>query len=243
MKQLDDLFKMTHQDTKKFYHDLTTKHLTIDFYQITADCMDPKQQSVIILEPGQITDPASKDLIKSTYYNDIKTINSLNPNYQYPHQNPNDDQPVIIFQEKNNQDDQIKVRQVIPFNLWLGFSLPIVINSPHILSDALSQKMNPYIHLYAEHLLLNWINIPWLLSYKIEHPDITLDNLLNHSIKEYQIKLFNEGLDIDFNLLQKKDEQQFKTFLTSQNWPKVTNLQSSSLAHFYRLQINRGNSN
>lgn len=234
---------MTPQDTKKFYHDLTTKHLTIDFYQITADCMDPKQQSVIILEPGQITDPASKDLIKSTYYNDIKTINSLNPNYQYPHQNPNDDQPVIIFQEKNNQDDQIKVRQVIPFNLWLGFSLPIVINSPHILSDALSQKINPYIHLYAEHLLLNWINIPWLLSYKIEHPDITLDNLLNHSIKEYQIKLFNEGLDIDFNLLQKKDEQQFKTFLTSQNWPKVTNLQSSSLAHFYRLQINRGNSN
>lgn len=243
MKQLDDLFKMTPQDTKKFYHDLTTKHLTTDFYQITADCMDPKQQSVIVLEPGQITDPASKDLIKSTYYNDIKTINSLNPNYQYPHQIPDDDQPIIIFQEKNNQKDQVKVRQVIPFNLWLGFSLPIAVNHPHILSDALSQKMNPYIHLYAEHLLLNWINIPWLLSYKIEHPDITLDNLLDHSIKEYQIKLFNEGLDVNFNLLQKKDEQQFKTFLISQKWPKVTSLQPSSLAHFYRLQINRGNSN
>ena len=244
MKKFDDLFKMSPEDTKKFYHDLTTKHLTTDFYQITADCMDPKQQSIIILEPSQVEDNMSKNLIKSTYYNDIKSVNSLNKNYQYKIDKPADDQPVIILKEQENKkdpDDQVKIRQVIPFNLWLGFTLPMAISTPHILPDALAQQLNPFIHQYAEHLLLNWINIPWLLSYRIANPDISLDSLIDHSISQYQIDLFNEGLDISFDIAQKKDESQFITFLNSQTWPQVTNFQPSTDAHFYQLQINRQN--
>lgn len=238
MQQLDQLFQMSLEDTKKFYHDLTQKHLASDFYQITADCMDPKQQKIIILELNQVDDQISKDLIKSTYYNDLKTINSLNKEYHYKKEDLDENTPVIILKENNKKDDQVKIQQVIPFNLWLGFTLPIAINNPHILPDALSQKLDPFIHQYAEHLLLNWINIPWLLFYKIKNPDTVLEDLLEHSLSKYQIDLFNEGLDISFDISQKKDQVLFQTFLSSQTWPASTTFQEAPNTHFYQLKIN-----
>ena len=235
----DQLFQLPHNELQKFYNDLTIKHLASDFYQITADAMDPKQQSIIILEPAHIEQSTSQDIIYEIYQESISTINQLSPEYDYPTEIKDEHQPLIIFQETNTKDKEaVKVQQVIPFNLWLGFTLPVAIQNPHLLKEAMLKKIDPFIHLYAENLLINWLNLPWLIYYQLNHPDLSLNQILDHSLSQYQISLFDTGLNLDFDLNLKKDQEQFKNFLNSLNFPKVVKFGNSD-HHLFQLQINR----
>lgn len=234
---LDSLLNMPIKELQKFYQDLI-KHSKNDFYQITADCMDPHLQSIIILEPQMIKEEASQDVIFQSYQNSIKTINSLNPDYHYPKQIQDETKPIIIFKEKeNSQHDEIKVQQVIPFNLSLGFSLPIALNNPHILKDPLMQQVTPLVKIYVEHLLLNWLNLPWLIYYRLNHSDITVDKLYDHSLNQYQIILFDEGLTVAFDLNQNEDQEQFNVFLKDLMLPTICQF-SPDQQHFLKLKIN-----
>lgn len=232
---LNQLFELSPQDQRNLYHDLTQKYLTEDFYKITADFMDPHQQTIIVQEPQKIEDQNSKKLIKQSYASSIDTINAMSPKYHYADQITNESLPIIIITEPTTPDKhELKVRQVIPFNLWLGFSLPIMINEPHLLESGLTKRLNPQIHQYTESLLINWLNLPWLLKYKLNNPDTTIDELYRHSLVNYQIQQFNQDLTVTFKL--NDDHLLFSQFLTELKLPKVISISVLKPCH-YQIQI------
>lgn len=232
---LNQLFELSSEEQRKLYQDLTLKYLSEDFYKITADFMDPHQQTIIVQEPQKIEDPDSKALIKQTYISSIDAINSMNPKYHYADQIMDESLPIIIITEPTTPDKhELKVRQVLPFNLWLGFSLPIMINEPHLLESGLTKRLNPQIHQYTESLLINWLNLPWLLKYKLNHPDVSIDELYRHSLTNYQIQQFNQDLTITFKL--NADHLLFSQFLTELKLPKVISINILKPCH-YQIQI------
>lgn len=232
---LNQLFELSSKEQRKLYQDLTQKYLSEDFYKITADFMDPHQQTIIVQEPQKIEDPDSKALIKQTYISSIDAINSMNPKYHYDDQITDESLPIIIITEPTTPDKhELKVRQVLPFNLWLGFSLPIMINEPHLLESGLTKQLNPQIHQYTESLLINWLNLPWLLKYKLNHPDVSIDELYQHSLANYQIQQFNQDLTITFKL--NADHLLFSQFLTELKLPKVISINVLKPCH-YQIQI------
>lgn len=232
---LDELFKLSPQDQRQLYQDLTQKYLTEDFYKITADFMDPHQQTIIVQEPHKIEDQKSKELIKTSYTSSIDTINAMSPKYHYKTQISDESLPIIIITEPTTPDKhELKIRQVVPFNLWLGFSLPIMINEPHLLESGLTKRLDPLIHQYVESLLINWLNLPWLLKYKLNNPDTNLDQLYQHSLVNYQIQKFNQDLTLTFKL--NDDHLLFSQFVTELNLPKVISIKNLKPCH-YQLQI------
>lgn len=232
---LNQLFELSSKEQRKLYQDLTQKYLSEDFYKITADFMDPHQQTIIVQEPQKIEDPDSKALIKQTYISSIDAINSMNPKYHYDDQITDESLPIIIITEPTTPDKhELKVRQVLPFNLWLGFSLPIMINEPHLLESGLTKRLNPQIHQYTESLLINWLNLPWLLKYKLNHPDVSIDELYQHSLANYQIQQFNQDLTVTFKL--NADHLLFSQFLTELKLPKVISISVLKPCH-YQIQI------
>ena len=232
---LNQLFELSPQDQRNLYHDLTQKYLTEDFYKITADFMDPHQQTIIVQEPQKIKDQNSKKLIKQSYVSSIDTINAMSPKYHYEQTIKDESLPIIIITEPTTPDKhELKVRQVIPFNLWLGFSLPIMINEPHLLESGLTKRLNPQIHQYTESLLINWLNLPWLLKYKLNNPDTTIDELYRHSLVNYQIQQFNQDLTVTFKL--NDDHLLFSQFLTELKLPKVISISVLKPCH-YQIQI------
>ena len=232
---LNQLFELSPQDQRNLYHDLTQKYLTEDFYKITADFMDPHQQTIIVQEPQKIEDQNSKELIKQSYVSSIDTINAMSPKYHYKQTIKDESLPIIIITEPTTPDKhELKVRQVIPFNLWLGFSLPIMINEPHLLESGLTKRLNPQIHQYTESLLINWLNLPWLLKYKLNNPDTTIDELYRHSLVNYQIQQFNQNLTVTFKL--NDDHLLFSQFLTELKLPKVISISVLKPCH-YQIQI------
>lgn len=232
---LNQLFELSSKEQRKLYQDLTQKYLSEDFYKITADFMDPHQQTIIVQEPQKIEDPDSKALIKQTYISSIDAINSMNPKYHYDDQITDESLPIIIITEPTTPDKhELKVRQVLPFNLWLGFSLPIMINEPHLLESGLTKRLNPQIHQYTESLLINWLNLPWLLKYKLNHPDVSINELYRHSLANYQIQQFNQDLTVTFKL--NEDHLLFSQFLTELKLPKVISINVLKPCH-YQIQI------
>lgn len=232
---LNQLFELSPQDQRNLYHDLTQKYLTEDFYKITADFMDPHQQTIIVQEPQKIEDQNSKELIKQSYVSSIDTINAMSPKYHYKRNIKDESLPIIIITEPTTPDKhELKVRQVIPFNLWLGFSLPIMINEPHLLESGLTKRLNPQIHQYTESLLINWLNLPWLLKYKLNNPDTTIEELYRHSLVNYQIQQFNQDLTVTFKL--NDDHLLFSQFLTELKLPKVISISVLKPCH-YQIQI------
>lgn len=232
---LNQLFELSPQDQQNLYHDLTQKYLTEDFYKITADFMDPHQQTIIVQEPQKIEDQNSKKIIKQSYVSSIDTINAMSPKYHYANQITDESLPIIIITEPTTPDKhELKVRQVIPFNLWLGFSLPIMINEPHLLESGLTKRLNPQVHQYTESLLINWLNLPWLLKYKLNNPDTTIDELYRHSLVNYQIQQFNQDLTVTFKL--NDDHLLFSQFLTELKLPKVISISVLKPCH-YQIQI------
>lgn len=237
---LDDLFKMDHKNLQLFFNDLNNK-LENDFYNLTADCSDPKTQSIIILKPKEITNKASKAVVIESYENTINTINRLNEKYNYP-KTLNDDQTIIIIKEQQQKNKNVTtIRQVVPFNLWLSFALPESLKEPHLTQDGLINKINPNIHEYAAQLLTNWLGIPWLVYFQIQQNDEPLSpqKLHEHEFKDYKIILFNKSLILNFNLLNNKDQTSFNKFINKLKLPSFIEINDlNEQEQQYQLKIN-----
>ena len=98
----------------------------------------------------------------------------------------------------------------------------------------LTKRLDPLIHQYVESLLINWLNLPWLLKYKLNNPDTNLDQLYQHSLVNYQIQKFNQDLTLTFKL--NDDHLLFSQFVTELNLPKVISIKNLKPCH-YQLQI------
>ena len=109
-----------------------------------------------------------------------------------------------------------------------------MINEPHLLESGLTKRLNPQIHQYTESLLINWLNLPWLLKYKLNNPDTTIDELYRHSLVNYQIQQFNQDLTVTCKL--NDDHLLFSQFLTELKLPKVISISVLKPCH-YQIQI------